>query len=176
MRLPLYQIDAFTSAVFGGNPAAVCPLESWLPDAVMQSIAAENNLSETAFFVRTGERYALRWFTPAVEIDLCGHATLASAYLITEILDRDVERVVFDTRSGALTVSRTGDLLALDFPARPPNAVGEAYGGVGSGFDEHTGAARALDPASGLRNRVQRFEPRLERLLDGVHRDAHLQG
>ena len=82
MRIPLYQVDAFTSRLFGGNPAAVCPLAEWLPDATMQAIAAENNLAETAFFVAQGTGYLLRWFTPAVEVELCGHATLASGYVV----------------------------------------------------------------------------------------------
>lgn len=121
MELPIYQVDAFASAIFRGNPAAVCPLEQWLPDATMQAIAAENNLSETAFYVRHGERYQLRWFTPAVEVDLCGHATLAAASIIFDIR-REISgpRVVFDTLSGQLTVERAGELFALDFPARPP--------------------------------------------------------
>lgn len=120
MRLPIYQIDGFASRVFAGNPAAICPLDSWLPDAVMQLIAAENNLSETAFFVRKGDDYDLRWFTPAVEVDLCGHATLASAHLVLTTLSPGRDRVIFYTRSGPLTVSRSGDRLAMDFPARPP--------------------------------------------------------
>lgn len=120
MRLPIYQIDAFASRVFGGNPAAVVPLESWLPDDVMQAIAAENNLAETAFFVPEGEDYALRWFTPTVEVDLCGHATLASAHLIFSKITPDREQVRFTTRSGPLTVTRQGDMLALELPSRPP--------------------------------------------------------
>src|SRR5271168_5196833 len=93
MRLPLYQVDAFADRLFGGNPAAVVPLTEWLPDATMQAIAAENNLSETAFFVREDEAYAIRWFTPATEADLCGHATLASAYVISRFLDRTQQRM-----------------------------------------------------------------------------------
>jgi PhzF family phenazine biosynthesis protein len=120
MRLPIYQIDAFAPRVFGGNPAAIVPLDSWLPDNVMQAIAAENNLAETAFFVAEGENYGLRWFTPTVEVDLCGHATLASAHLIFSKLSPGREEVHFMTRSGKLSVTRQGDLLALDFPARPP--------------------------------------------------------
>ena len=119
MRLPLYQIDAFAGAVFKGNPAAVVPLDSWLPDATLQAIAAENNLSETAFFVLEGDAWRLRWFTPAVEVDLCGHATLASAHLIFTRLVPGRERVAFITRSGRLEVSRRGDELELDFPAVP---------------------------------------------------------
>ena len=120
MRIPLYQIDAFTGRVFAGNPAAVCPLEEWLDAATMQAIAAENNLSETAFFVRGGEGYGLRWFTPTLEVDLCGHATLASAFVVFEFLDRAAEAVRFETRSGELVVRRKEGLLAMDFPARPP--------------------------------------------------------
>ena len=120
MRLPIYQVDAFTDRLFGGNPAAVCPLQAWLPDATMQAIAAENNLSETAFFVRDGNGYALRWFTPAVEVDLCGHATLASGYVVMRFLEPQGEAVSFHTaKAGTLTVRRQADMLMMDFPARP---------------------------------------------------------
>lgn len=120
MRLPLYQVDAFTGDLFGGNPAAVCPLERWLPDATMQAIAAENNLAETAFFVRDGGDYALRWFTPTVEVDLCGHATLASGHVVFSFLEPKRDSVSFHTtKAGTLTVSRRGDMLVMDFPARP---------------------------------------------------------
>ena len=121
MKIPLYQVDAFTSRLFGGNPAAVCPLETWLEDRTMQAIAAENNLAETAFFVGGGGRYELRWFTPAVEIDLCGHATLASAFVVFQHLETSLETVSFGSRSGELRVTRGGELLTLDFPARPPS-------------------------------------------------------
>jgi len=120
MRIRLYQIDAFTSRLFAGNPAAVCPLEEWLEDRVLQAVAAENNLSETAFFVKRGERYHLRWFTPKLEVDLCGHATLASAFVILNELEPSRDSVLFDTLSGELRVSRGGGLLSMDFPARPP--------------------------------------------------------
>ncbi len=123
MKLPIYQLDAFTSEVFSGNPAAVCPLESWLDDVTLQSIGLENNLSETAFFVATpgGEAdFRLRWFTPKVEARLCGHATLASAYVIFRLLDPGRQSVVFDTLSGLLTVNADGDRLVMDFPARMP--------------------------------------------------------
>jgi PhzF family phenazine biosynthesis protein len=137
MRLPLYQIDAFTGDLFSGNPAAVCPLERWLPDATMQAIAAENNLAETAFFVRDGADYALRWFTPTVEVDLCGHATLASGFVVMKFLEPERKAVSFQTvKAGALTVSRDGDLLAMDFPSRPavptgaPAGLLEALGGA----------------------------------------------
>jgi PhzF family phenazine biosynthesis protein len=136
MRLPLYQIDAFTGELFSGNPAAVCPLERWLPDATMQAIAAENNLAETAFFVRDGDAYALRWFTPTVEVDLCGHATLASGFVIMNFLEPEREAVSFRTaKAGTLTVTHDGDLLAMNFPSRPavpteaPAGLLDALGG-----------------------------------------------
>ena len=119
MELPIFQIDAFAGRVFAGNPAAVCPLESWLPDATLQAIAAENNLSETAFFVPQGEDFGLRWFTPATEVDLCGHATLASAALILGRLAPKRTSVRFHTRGGILEVARAGDMLEMDFPALP---------------------------------------------------------
>jgi PhzF family phenazine biosynthesis protein len=123
MKLPIYQVDAFTSAVFSGNPAAICPLESWLPDATMQAIAMENNLAETAFFVRNNGRFELRWFTPACEVDLCGHATLASAHVLFHELNESAEALRFETKSGELVVRREGDRLAMDFPSRPPQKV-----------------------------------------------------
>lgn len=122
MHIPIYQVDAFSSRLFSGNPAAVCPLDAWLPDHLMQSIAAENNLSETAFFVRDGSGYRLRWFTPAVEVDLCGHATLASAFIVFSRLTPSESSVRFQTNSGELVVTRTDDgLLSMDFPSRPPS-------------------------------------------------------
>ena len=137
MRVPLYQVDAFTDRLFGGNPAAVCPLEAWLPDATMQAIAAENNLAETAFFVRDGEDCLLRWFTPAVEVDLCGHATLAAAHIIFRFLEPGRTEVRFRTlKAGTLTVTRAGDRLVMDFPSRPaipvppPPGLVEALGGT----------------------------------------------
>jgi len=119
--LALYHIDAFADSVFRGNPAAVVPLECWLSDGVMQKIAAENNLSETAFFVAVGgaRRYRLRWFTPKAEVKLCGHATLATAWLIFDRLAPKADRVDFETLSGTLTVVRDGGLLVMDFPALP---------------------------------------------------------
>lgn len=124
-EIPIYQVDAFTSRAFGGNPAAVCPLEAWLADDVMQAIAAENNLSETAFFVReaSGEGFDLRWFTPSTEVDLCGHATLASAFVLMTELEPTRAGVTFATRSGKLAVVREGGLLSLDLPARSPKQV-----------------------------------------------------
>ena len=124
MQLPLYQIDAFTNEVFKGNPAAVCLLDAWLDDTVLQGIAAENNLSETAFLVpRAHGQYDLRWFTPTVEVDLCGHATLASAFVIFELIDTGLSAVNFETASGRLSVTKSGDLLAMDFPVRVPEPV-----------------------------------------------------
>ena len=125
MKIPIYQIDAFASAVFSGNPAGVCPLERWLPEGTMQSIAAENNQAETAFFVPRAPGghdtdYDLRWFTPENEVDLCGHATLASGYIVFTTLDPSRQDVTFHTRSGPLTVRRAGDDLSMDFPSRPP--------------------------------------------------------
>jgi PhzF family phenazine biosynthesis protein len=121
VKLKLWQVDAFAARRFEGNPAAVVPLDAWLPDAVMQAIAGENNLSETAFFVRQGEgRYALRWFTPAVEVELCGHATLASAYVIFTELGPQLSELAFSTRSGILTVSRKGEALLMSLPADTP--------------------------------------------------------
>lgn len=115
-EISLYQVDAFTSEVFGGNPAAICPLESWLDDDLLQSIAAENNLSETAFFVRDGDDFHLRWFTPGAEVDLCGHATLATSYVISTYLEPGRDVMGFQSRSGRLEVKRDGDLYTLNFP------------------------------------------------------------
>jgi PhzF family phenazine biosynthesis protein len=129
-RIPMYQVDAFAGQVFSGNPAAICPLENWLPDSQMQAIAGENNLAETAFFVRNGAGYKLRWFTPLVEVELCGHATLASAFVILNDLTPGEPSVSFDTKSGVLTVTREGDLYSLDFPSRPPEACDNVYPGL----------------------------------------------
>jgi len=120
MRIPIYQIDAFSGRVFSGNPAAVCPLEEWLDDSVLQAIARENNLSETAFFVPEGSGYHIRWFTPVAEVDLCGHATLAASFVILDYFDKSVKQITFRSRSGKLTVVREGELLAMDFPSQPP--------------------------------------------------------
>ena len=133
MELPLYQIDAFTNKLFAGNAAGVVPLKAALPETVMQSIALENNLPETAFFYPEGEGYRLRWFSPSVEINLCGHATVATAFVISEYLERGKREMAFETKSGRLGVERKGDVFVLDFPARqikPGNApaVGAALG------------------------------------------------
>jgi PhzF family phenazine biosynthesis protein len=121
MEISYYQINAFTKSLFGGNPAGVCPLDSWLADEDLQAIAAENNLSETAYFVQRGDYYELRWFTPKLEVDLCGHATLASAFVIFNYLDESVHNVRFKTKSGLLTAQRQDELIVMDFPAQQVN-------------------------------------------------------
>jgi PhzF family phenazine biosynthesis protein len=120
MKLRMYQVDAFTGTLFHGNPAAVCPLTEWLPDELMQQIAMENNLAETAFFVHERERYRIRWFTPEVEVDLCGHATLATAFVIFHFENFAGGFIEFDSRSGRLSVTKKGEQLTLNFPADPP--------------------------------------------------------
>ncbi|MEK7704071.1 MAG: PhzF family phenazine biosynthesis protein [Myxococcota bacterium] len=119
MEIPIIQVDAFADAVFGGNPAAVCPLLDFPPDELLLSIAAENNLSETAFLVPVPGRYRLRWFTPTMEVDLCGHATLATAHVVFTRLRPEDDTVAFETRSGLLDVTRNGDLLTMSFPSLP---------------------------------------------------------
>ena len=131
MKIPIFQVDAFTDHVFGGNPAAVCPLPSWLPDAVLQAIAMENNLAETAYFILAGGAVEIRWFTPALEIDLCGHATLASAHVLFEHLGFPGDEIVFSSKSGPLRAARGGPrpgsgesgLITLDFPAFEPEPI-----------------------------------------------------
>ena len=139
MKIPIYQVDAFTNERFKGNPAAVCPLSDWLPDAVMQNIAAENNLAETAFVVAAGNEYEIRWFTPTVEVDLCGHATLASAYVLFNELNFAGDQINFIShRSGPLSVTKNGTILALNFPVdtlselpiKPAFAIGLSHAPV----------------------------------------------
>jgi len=165
MKLPLWQVDAFASKIFAGNPAAVVPLAQWLPDAAMVAIAAENNLAETAFFVPHGDDYAIRWFTPAVEVPLCGHATLASGWVVFNRLEPRRQSVTFHSKSGPLTVARDGERLAMDFPAiavePAANAALEAALGAKpkalfSGFQwlaeyESEAQVRALKPDYGAR-------------------------
>lgn len=145
MTLRLYQVDAFSSAVFRGNPAAVVPLERWLDDATLQAIAAENNLSETAFFVREADGFRIRWFTPAVEVDLCGHATLASAWVLFSKLEPGRESVSFASRGGPLTVTREDGRLVLDFPALPGAAWTPPPGLAAALGAEPREALRAMD-------------------------------
>lgn len=146
MAIPIYQVDAFADEIFTGNPAAVIPLDSWLDDAVLQSIALENNLSETAYMVANGEGYELRWFTPQVEVELCGHATLAAAHVLFRHLHYERDDVLFHTQSGALRVSRSGNRLEMDLPASDlePSEVNigvcRALGAI---------ASEALQPATG---------------------------
>jgi PhzF family phenazine biosynthesis protein len=136
MKLAIYHIDAFTDKLFSGNPAAVVPLNNWLSEETMLSIAAENNLAETTFYVKTDDGFDLRWFTPTVEVDLCGHATLAAAYVIFNLQKFEGEEIRFDTRSGILTVKREDDWLTLNFPvdqyqiAVPPPALVESLNTV----------------------------------------------
>ncbi len=127
MEIPFYQLDAFSDAPFGGNPAAVCPLDAWLPAETLQAIAAENNLSETAFFVKAAKDadfdYELRWFTPLVEVDLCGHATLAAGSVILSHYRKRKKKILFQSQSGLLSVARDGERFTMDFPGRKPEAV-----------------------------------------------------
>jgi PhzF family phenazine biosynthesis protein len=173
MKIPMYQLDAFTSNIFTGNPAAVCLLDAWLDDALIQSIATENNHSETAFLVRRAEGYELRWFTPATEVPLCGHATLASSYVVFNLLNWPRDVIRFQTRrSGVLSVIKKGDLLEMDFPSRPPSpeptppglekalnhTVLEAWG---AGEDllvllENESSVRGLEPDIPLMMRAER--------------------
>ena len=139
MNLPIYQVDAFTREPFHGNPAAIVPLENWLSAETMLDIAAENNLAETAFFMKNGDGYDLRWFTPEIEMDLCGHATLASAYLLWSELGYEGDKIAFQTKSGELRVEKKGDLLVLDFPSRPAVETD-----VPTGLDGALGAAPQL--------------------------------
>jgi predicted PhzF superfamily epimerase YddE/YHI9 len=119
MRIPYFQVSAFAPGPFGGNPAGVCVLKNWISDELLQRIATENDLSETAFLVPLGEDFELRWFTPAIEVDLCGHATLASAFVLFQELDYKSDTIRFKTKSGWLAATRRAEIVELDFPARP---------------------------------------------------------
>jgi PhzF family phenazine biosynthesis protein len=123
MKIKLFQVDAFTNHLFGGNPAAVCPLESWLPDEVLQNIAMENNLSETAFFIKENNSFSIRWFTPLAEVNLCGHATLATAHVIFRELEYKGEKIDFQSKSGILSVRSEGKKLILNFPVDNPEKI-----------------------------------------------------
>jgi predicted PhzF superfamily epimerase YddE/YHI9 len=165
MRIPIHQVDAFTDRVFGGNPAAVCPLERWLPDETLLAIANENNLSETAFLVQSGDGYELRWFTPEVEVDLCGHATLASAFVVFKHLAPARTEVAFTTReAGTLrVVRRADDRLELTLPRRagvpcaPPPALVAALGRA----PRETVQARDLVAVLGSEDEVRALVPDL---------------
>lgn len=135
LKVKIYQIDTFTDRIFSGNPAAVCPLDKWLPDDLLQQIAMENNLAETAFYVKQGDQYEIRWFTPTVEVDLCGHATLASAYVLCHLEGLTASEVRFySPRSGDLPVKKRADLYTLNFPADDPEPV-ELFSELTSGFN-----------------------------------------
>lgn len=122
--MKIYQVDAFTDEIFSGNPAAVVPLDSWLEDDLMQKIAAENNLSETAYFVHeSDDSYSIRWFTPKTEVDICGHATLASAHVLYEHMGFDGKKVVFQSKSGELTVEKKDNIYWMNFPSNPPEPI-----------------------------------------------------
>lgn len=138
MKIPIYQIDTFSNSVFQGNPAAVCPLEEWLPDEILQSIAGENNLSETAFYVKKGDCFELRWFTPTKEVDLCGHATIATAHVLFEKRGFAGKKIIFHSRSGILKVERNGEYFSMDFPIL---------------HGEHCDIPRVLEDALGLKPR-----------------------
>ncbi|MCE9593928.1 MAG: PhzF family phenazine biosynthesis protein [Planctomycetes bacterium] len=158
MRLPLFVVDAFAARPFAGNPAAVCPLRRWLPDRTLQAIAAENNLSETAFFVRRGAEYDLRWFTPVCEVVMCGHATLATGHVLFAHLGARAKHLRFNTKSGVLVVTKKGRGLALDLPVRAPRrrrldaswarALGRAPREVWDGLFAMAVFARASDVGS----------------------------
>ncbi len=170
MQIPLYQVDAFASDLFCGNPAAVCPLDRWLPDETLQAIAAENNLSATAFYVPNGGgRYHLRWFTATVELELCGHATLATAHVILEIR-REItsSRVTFDSKGGELIVDREDDLYALDFPADPPAECAvdpKLIPGLGAQPQRVLGARRYLCVFA-TEDQVRALAPNMEQLAN----------
>jgi PhzF family phenazine biosynthesis protein len=123
MKLTIFQVDAFAERLFSGNPAAVIPLEKWIDAPLMQQIAMENNLAETAFFVPKGDDFEIRWFTPGLEINLCGHATLAAAYILYHFLNYKKEKIIFHSKSGPLEVSRDGEMLLLDFPSWKPERI-----------------------------------------------------
>jgi predicted PhzF superfamily epimerase YddE/YHI9 len=172
MRLPLFQVDAFASAVFRGNPAAVVPLEDWLDDATMQAIAAENNLSETAFVVREGEGFRIRWFTPEVEVPLCGHATLATAWVLFHSGAVRGDVVHLSSASGPLSVTREGELLALDFPVLPvsPGPVApEAIAALGDRPDEVLLSRNLLFAVYSTESRVRALTPELSTLARTGH-------
>jgi len=168
MKLKIYQIDAFASRVFEGNPAAICPLDEWLDKNIMQKIAMENNLSETAFFVKNDDSYEIRWFTPTVEVNLCGHATLASAHLIFNIVDPDKDSITFNSKSGPLYVKQMNGLISMDFPAEPahpcetPQAIIDAFGVTPVQVLKSVDYIVVFDESNDLRS----FKPDLEKLKE----------
>ena len=166
MKLPIYQVDAFTNRMFGGNPAAVVLLDAWLPDAALAAIAAENNLAETAFVVARGDVMPLRWFTPTVEVDLCGHATLAAAHVLFQRALSAAKSVSFSTRSGNLIVTRDGELLSMDFPSRPgrPMPVSDAVVSALGAHPRELHLARDLLAVFATEADVRAFQPDFQRI------------
>lgn len=171
MELSIYQVDAFTQGAFTGNPAAICPLEQWLPDETLQAIAEENNLAETAFFAREGNSYRLRWFTPLVEVDLCGHATLAAAWVLFEQLNHPSDSISFMTRSGELVVSRHTQGLAMNFPSDIPTSYSHS-----SEYPVNTATALGIAPIKVLKgadllfifenqSEIEQLQPQKETLM-----------
>jgi PhzF family phenazine biosynthesis protein len=166
MSIPYYQVDAFTGSLFSGNPAGIAILIEWMPDEVLQSIAAENNLAETAFVVPRGSHFDLRWFTPEIEVDLCGHATLAAAHVLFDHLGYRHVSVEFHTRSGLLPVTRSEKLLTLDFPSRPaiacelPDALAEGLGAI----PQEVYKARDYLAVFGSEADVRALRPKMEAL------------
>lgn len=165
MNLKFYQVDAFTSKVFGGNPAAVVPLENWIGDELMQNIAMENNLSETAFFVMVNSHYHIRWFTPVNEVDLCGHATLASSFVIFNFIEKKSNQIKFISKSGELIVTKEDDLISLNFPSNPPNKI------VSSQLIENAFQQKPIEVLQGgnytliifdNENFIRNYEPKIE--------------
>ncbi len=164
MKLPIFQIDAFTSALFGGNPAAVVLLDEWLPDEILQAVGLENNLSETAFVVPGVDAFGLRWFTPEIEVDLCGHATLAAAFVLFNEGRVQGDTVRFESPSGPLSVTRDGEIYNLDFPSRPPEPAAitpELIAALGSEPKEVHGA-RDLLVVYENEDAIRALEPRFE--------------
>lgn len=174
MQLPLFQIDAFSSRVFGGNPAAVCPLDRWLEDEVLQQIARENNLAETAFFTGGDGAYELRWFTPTTEVDLCGHATLASAFVLYEEMGERADRIRFETRSGPLFAEREAEMVSLDLPLWEDRPVEEVPDDLVEGLGVRPSAVFTTSSATNFfavfekESEVRAIRPRFD-LLERLH-------
>lgn len=167
MKIPLYHVDAFTGQLFHGNPAAVCPLKDWPNEATLQAIAAENNLSETAFFSGREGAYKIRWFTPTQEVDLCGHATLAAAFVVLNFMQTERKSVTFVSKSGRLRVTRAGELLVLDFPARPPQKCAEPPAALLKGLGrqpKEVWASRDYLAVYDTEEEVRRLKPKMDKL------------
>lgn len=164
MKLQLFQIDAFTTTLFGGNPACVVPLEYWLPDEILLKITKENAVAETAFFIIKGEKIHLRWFTPEIEMDLCGHATLAAAHCLQTILGYTANKMVFETLSGDLTVMAENGFYCLDFPSRMP---------VKSSLPEPISKALSIQPKEILKSRDYVLVYETEEEIKNLHIDRH---